>query len=81
MIDSWIFYLIVLGFGFLAIYLMDIGIGLIVGGFCLFLYSQHRLRQLDIEQWKLNQSFNKAKKDNQFEINADGTETKKDSIL
>jgi len=26
MIDSWIFYLIVLGFGFLAIYLMDIGI-------------------------------------------------------
>jgi len=40
-----------------------IGIGLIVGGFFLFLYSQHRLRQLDIEQWKLNQSFNKAKKD------------------
>jgi hypothetical protein len=39
-----------------------IGLGLIVGGFCLFLYSQHRLRQLDIEQWKLNQSFNKAKK-------------------
>ena len=38
-----------------------IGIGLIVGGFCLFLYSQMRLRQLDIEQWKLNQSFNKAK--------------------
>jgi len=38
-----------------------IGIVLIVGGFCLFLYSQHRLRQLDIEQWKLNQSFNKAK--------------------
>jgi hypothetical protein len=26
MIDSWLFYLIVLGFGFLAIYLMDIGI-------------------------------------------------------
>jgi len=26
MIDSWIFYLIVLSFGFLAIYLMDIGI-------------------------------------------------------
>ena len=38
-----------------------IGLGLIVGGFCLFLYSQMRLRQLDIEQWKLNQSFNKAK--------------------
>jgi hypothetical protein len=26
MIDSWLFYLLVLGFGFLAIYLMDIGI-------------------------------------------------------
>ena len=42
-----------------------IGIGLIVGGFCLFLYSQHRLRQLDIEEWKnqqLTKSFNKAKK-------------------
>ena len=25
-VDSWLFYLIVLGFGFLAIYLMDIGI-------------------------------------------------------
>ena len=44
---------------------MWIGLGLIVGGFCLFLYSQHRLRQLDIEQWKLNQSFNKAKNDEQ----------------
>jgi len=42
---------------------MYIGLGLIVGGFCLFLYSQHRLRQLDIEQWKLNQSFNKVKND------------------
>jgi uncharacterized membrane protein len=41
-----------------------IGLGLIVGGFCLFLYSQMRLRQLDIEQFKNNQltkSFNKAK--------------------
>ena len=45
--------------------IMWIGLGLIVGGFCLFLYSQMRLRQLDIEQWKLNQSFNKAKKDEQ----------------
>jgi len=63
---------------------MYIGLGLIIGGFCLFLYSQHRLRQLDIEEFKnqqLTESFNKAKKDNQFEINADGTETKKDSIL
>jgi len=38
-----------------------IGLFLIVGGFCLFLYSEMRLRQLDREQWKLNQSFNKAK--------------------
>ena len=41
-----------------------IGLFLIVGGFCLFLYSQMRLRQLDREQWKNDQrtkSFNKAK--------------------
>ena len=44
-----------------------IGLGLIIGGFCLFLYSQMRLRQLDIEQFKnqqLTKSFNKAKNDN-----------------
>ena len=40
---------------------MYIGLGLIVGGFFLFLYSEIRLAQLDREQWKLNQSFNKAK--------------------
>ena len=48
--------------------IMWIGLGLIMGGFCLFLYSQHRLRQLDIEEWKnqqLTKSFNKAKKDEQ----------------
>ena len=39
-----------------------IGLGLIVGGFCLFFYSEMRLAQLDREQWKLDQSFNKAKK-------------------
>ena len=42
-----------------------IGVGLMIGGFCLFLYSQHRLRQLDIEEFKnqqLTESFNKAKK-------------------
>jgi len=41
-----------------------IGLFLIVGGFCLFLYSQHRLRQLDIEQFKneqLTKSFNRGK--------------------
>jgi len=45
--------------------IMYIGLGLIVGGFCLFLYSQHRLRQLDIEEFKnqqLTESFNKAKR-------------------
>ena len=47
---------------------MWIGLGLIVGGFCLFLYSEMRLRQLDREQWKndqLTKSFNKAKNDEQ----------------
>ena len=41
-----------------------IGLFLIIGGFCLFLYSQHRLRQLDIEQFKNEQlikSFNRGK--------------------
>ena len=45
---------------------MWIGLGLIIGGFCLFLYSEHRLRQLDIEEFKnqqLTKSFNKAKND------------------
>ena len=47
---------------------MWIGLGLIVGGFCLFLYSEMRLAQLDREQWKndqLTKSFNKAKNDEQ----------------
>jgi len=42
-----------------------IGLFLIIGGFCLFLYSQMRLRQLDIELWKNEQllkSFSKAKR-------------------
>jgi len=41
-----------------------IGLALIVGGFCLFLYSQMRLAQLDREEFKNNQlleSFRKAK--------------------
>ena len=43
-----------------------IGLFFIIGGFCLFLYYQHRLRQLDIEEWKnqqLTKSFNKEKND------------------
>ena len=35
--------------------ILYIGLGLIIGGFCLFLYSQHRLRQLDIEEFKNQQ--------------------------
>ena len=45
----------------IALYL---GLFFIVGGFLLFVYSEMRLRQLDIEQWKneqLTKSFNKAK--------------------
>ena len=45
--------------------IMYIGLGLIIGGFCLFLYSEMRLAQLDREQWKNEQlikSFNKGKK-------------------
>ena len=41
-----------------------IGLFLIISGFCLFLYSEHRKRQLDIEQWRLTQSLNKAKEKN-----------------
>ena len=44
--------------------IMWIGLGLIVGGFCLFLYSEMKIRQCDREQWKNEQlikSFNKAK--------------------
>ena len=41
-----------------------IGLALIIGGFCLFLYSEHKIRQCDIElarQQKLNESFNRHK--------------------
>ena len=44
--------------------ILYIGLGLVVSGFCLFLYSQHRLRQLDIEEFKnqqLTKSFLKQK--------------------
>ena len=45
---------------------MYIGLGLIIGGFCLFLYSEMRLRQLDRELFKNEQlikSFNRGKND------------------
>ena len=40
--------------------ILYIGLGLIIGGFCLFLYSEHRIRQCDIElakQKKLSEYF------------------------
>ena len=40
--------------------IMYIGLGLIIGGFCLFLYSEHRIRECDKElarQKKLSDSF------------------------
>ena len=40
-----------------------VGIAVIVGGFCLFLYLEMKKREADRKQWKLNQSFNKAKND------------------
>jgi len=43
-----------------------IGIGLIIGGFCLFLYFEMRKRKKDVELFKQQQlikSFNKAKND------------------
>ena len=56
--------------------LLYVGLFLIVGGFCLFLYSQMRLRQLDRELFKneqLTKSFNKAK---QRELSNDNTTRK-----
>ena len=48
--------------------ILYVGLFLIVGGFSLFLYSEMRLRQLDIEAFKneqLTKSFNNAKGENQ----------------
>jgi hypothetical protein len=44
---------------------MVIGLGLIIGGFCLFLYSEHRSRECDKELWRqqqLHKSFMRHKK-------------------
>ena len=46
-----------------------IGLGLIVGGFCLFLYSQMRLRQLDRELFKNEQLTKSFEKQKQFDKN------------
>ena len=56
--------------------LLYVGLFLIVSGFCLFLYSQMKLRQLDLELFKneqLTKSFNKAK---QRELSNDNTTRK-----
>jgi hypothetical protein len=45
--------------------IMYIGLGLIIGGFCLFLYSEMKIRECDRKLWRqqqLTESFNKAKK-------------------
>ena len=45
--------------------IMYIGLGLIIGGFCLFLYSEHRIRECDKELWRqqqLHKSFMRHKK-------------------
>ena len=44
--------------------ILYIGLALIIVGFCLFLYSQHKLRQLDIAEFKnqqLKDSFDRNK--------------------
>jgi len=46
--------------------ILYIGVGLIVGGFLLFLYSEMKIRQLDRKQWLSDQlaiSFEKGKKE------------------
>jgi len=45
---------------------MYIGVGFVFVGFILFLYSQHKLRELDRQQWLSDQlaiSFEKGKKE------------------
>ena len=45
---------------------MYIGLGLIIGAFCLFLYSEHRIRECDKELWRqqqLHKSFMRHKDD------------------
>ena len=45
---------------------------------CVWYWQDHKRKQKERQQERLNQI---KIKDNQFEINADGTETKKDSVL
>ena len=47
-------------------------------GSCFWYWQDNKRKQKERQQERLNQI---KIKDNQFEINADGTETKKDSVL
>ena len=45
---------------------MYIGLGLIIGAFCLFLYSEYKIRECDKELWRqqqLHKSFMRHKDD------------------
>ena len=45
---------------------LAVALGLIIGGFCLFLYSEHRIRECDKELWRqqqLHKSFMRHKDD------------------
>ncbi len=47
--------------------IMYIGLGLIIGGFCLFLYSEMKIRECDRKLWRqqqLHKSFMRHKNDN-----------------
>ena len=46
--------------------IMYIGLGLIIGGFCLFLYSEMKIRECDRKLWRqqqLHKSFMRHKND------------------
>tara|TARA_Y100001951_G_C11097267_1_gene160014 strand:+ start:340 stop:516 length:177 start_codon:yes stop_codon:yes gene_type:complete len=47
-----------------------IGLALIVGGFCLFLYSEMRLAQLDRKEFKNNQLLESCRKAKEMEKKA-----------
>ena len=50
------------------------GMALIIGGFCLFLYSEMKLRELDRKMFlneQLHKAFMEAKKQKQMEFNFD----------
>ena len=42
--------------------ILYLGLFLIVGGFSLFLYSEHKLREIDVQLFKLNQKIEELTK-------------------